>query len=144
MFRIWVSQAEMAYDKLIVDMTNRIIQMRALGIPDDEIFRRLNNSLNNGMDEFGTFKGAWEKAMDDMIGTVSQIESNSVFEGSDTKLVWELDPTAQEHCVDCLRNAKDAPKTFAEWEQIGLPGFGNTECGEYCKCSLEEVTVGVE
>jgi hypothetical protein len=53
------------------------------------------------------------------------------------KLVWVLDPTAKDHCDDCLANSSMDAQSFGEWESFGLPGSGNTECGEYCKCTLE-------
>ena len=135
-FRISVDKFNTIFDVFEQDLVAQIQKMRGLGISDEEIFNRISESLDKGMDMFGTTRGAIESEMDALVGTTAQIESNSVFESLEEPLMWELDPTAKEHCVDCLRNSEDGNKTFEEWREIGLPGFGNTECGEYCKCSL--------
>jgi hypothetical protein len=71
-----------------------------------------------------------------MINTISQIVSNESAREQSEQWIWELDPTAKDHCEDCLRNSGDGEKSFDEWEKIGLPGYGNTECGIYCRCTL--------
>ena len=150
MAKFRAEQAESTFFKLSVEKFGSIVEvfdkdveafierMRASGIDEGEIFARISTSLDNGMDMFGSAKGAIEQEIDGLLGTTAQAESNGVFESLEDPLVWELDPTAKEHCVDCLRNSEAGQKTFDEWREIGLPGFGNTECGEYCKCSLEK------
>lgn len=51
---------------------------------------------------------------------------------------WKRNP-AKDSCTDCL--ARDGQvKTYAEWEEIGLPGSHDLEChGFFCGCSLEDV-----
>lgn len=50
-------------------------------------------------------------------------------------LRWVLDPLVKNHCDDCLSRA-------GEYDSIrdlpSIPGDGNTECGIYCYCWLEE------
>lgn len=135
-FRLSVEKFDAIFDVFEQDLDAQIKRMRGLGISDEEIFSRISESLNNGMDLFGSAKGAIEKEIDSLVGTTAQIESSGVFESLEDPLKWELDPTVKEHCDDCLANSEADPKTYEEWEQIGLPGFGNTECREYCRCSL--------
>lgn len=137
-FKLSVEKFDSIFEVFEKDVEAQIERMRATGIADDEIFSRISNSLDNGLDLFGTAKGAIEQEIDGLLGTTAQAESNGVFEALEEPLKWELDPTVKEHCVDCLRNSGEGSKTFDEWREIGLPGFGNTECGEYCKCSLEK------
>ena len=135
MFQVYIDEMETAYNVLQDDLLAQIRRMRALGMSDEEIFSHISDSLNNGMDMFQTFKGAIGGSVDTLLETTAQITSND-FNPEET-LVWMLDPTAQEHCPDCVRNSESEGMTYADWEQIGLPGAGNTECGAYCKCSLE-------
>lgn len=135
-FQLWVDKANTAYTLLEDDLIAEIRRMRAMGISDEEIFSRIETSLLNGADMFQRFKGYVEREMDTLLETSAQIESNDgMKEVGD--LVWVLDPTAKEHCEDCLRNSEMGAKTFEEWSLIGLPGMGNTECGHYCKCTLD-------
>ena len=39
-------------------------------------------------------------------------------------------------CPTCLRNHGSGAKTYEEWQRIGLPGAGATECQENCRCTL--------
>jgi hypothetical protein len=135
-FTVWSDQVETAFDVLESDVTAKITLMRAQGIADAEIFARLSASLNDGMDMFGSFKGKLEKLTDELTSNAAQTTSNNY--DPEEVLVWVLDPEAIEHCGDCLRNADSEAKTWAEWEAIGIPGMGNTECGNYCKCTLDK------
>jgi hypothetical protein len=93
-------------------------------------------SLDNDMAEFQSFKGWIGGSSDNMINTISQIESNETIKGLSDLWIWELDPTAKDHCEDCKRHSIEGEKEFSEWEEIGLPGYGNTQCGIYCRCTL--------
>ena len=135
LFQVYVDEVQSAYDLLESDLDAQVRRMRAMGMSEAEIFKSLSDSLNNGLDMFQTFKGAIGGSLDTLLETTSQLEANDFpFE---QPLVWMLDPTAQEHCGDCVDNSESGPRTFDEWSNVGLPGAGNTECGPYCKCSLE-------
>ncbi len=134
-FQLWVDEANTAYDTMEAELISQISKMRTMGISEEEIFARLSKSLQEGMDAFQSLNGALGSGLDDMLGSTSQIASND-FEDTEM-LVWTLDPTAQEHCDDCVANSESEAMTFVEWESLGIPGAGNTECGEYCKCSLD-------
>lgn len=137
MFQIWAKQADTAYDMLLEDMRNEIIRMRALGISDEEIYSRLTLNLNGKLDMFSKFVGNLEGSQDSLFNTLAQIFSNEEIRQDGAMYTWQLDPTITvDHCEDCLRNSKEAPMTYEEWVAIGLPGMGNTECGDYCKCTL--------
>lgn len=51
---------------------------------------------------------------------------------------WVLD-SAKEHCEDCLDRANREPMTWEEWELIGLPKAGTTQCNFRCGCELVAV-----
>lgn len=134
LFQVTASNLASIYDAFDRDVTAEIKRMRELGISDDEIAKRLTENLMNGQDLFRRFKGALELELDKIVGVQAQAESNIYTPG--TVLKWELDPTAREHCDTCLRNEAKEPMAIEEWEALGLPGFGNTECGQFCRCTL--------
>lgn len=51
------------------------------------------------------------------------------------KMMWVAVP-GHEICPDCLQRAGEI-KTLGEWERLGLPGAGKTECGTDCHCILD-------
>jgi hypothetical protein len=137
MFRLTVESIGHIYDAFGQDVTDFVRRERLLGVSNEEIIKRLDASLNNGKDLFGRFKGAIELELDNIVGVTAQAESNGIYtEGA--MLTWELDPTVSDHCETCLSNADKAAMAIDKWELVGLPGFGNTICGRYCKCTLVE------
>ena len=133
LFSIWVEDVSKAYDVLEQDITAQIRRMRTLGMSDAEIYDRLFASLNDGMDMFQTFKGAIGRSNDTLVNMISQVESNETIKEAGEYWEWQLDPTAKDHCESCLRNSEMGVMTFEKWEEMGLPGYGNTECGRYCR-----------
>ncbi len=142
LFRLFVADASAAYSMMEAEVLSQITRMRLLGIVDDEIMSRLIAEIEQGVGAFGAFKTKISGGVQRLSGQTAQLESNAVFEGLDEVLVWTLDPTVQEHCDTCLSLSTQAARTFAEWEAVGLPGEGNTNCGNYCKCSLEKLERG--
>lgn len=134
-FSIWVEDVSTAYDKLEQDLIAKIRAQRLLGMSDEEIFRRLSQDLDAQSDLFSTFKGSIGRSNDSLVNTVSQVESNETIRETAETFIWELDPTAEHHCETCLEYGGQE-KTFDEWEELGLPGYGATECGRYCRCTL--------
>ena len=57
------------------------------------------------------------------------------YEGNE-KMMWVAVP-GHEICSDCLQRAGEI-KTLNEWEKLGLPGEGKTECGTDCYCILDD------
>jgi hypothetical protein len=139
LFSIWVDDVSSAYDKLEQDLLAKIRSQRLLGMSDDEIFLRLSQDLDNQTDLFSTFKGAIGRSNDSLVNTISQVESNESVSEVAEMWIWELDPTAEKHCETCLRNSEMGQMTFSAWRELGLPGYGNTECGKYCRCQLTPI-----
>lgn len=88
---------------------------------DEAIMGFLDRTLKDEVGVFGPFVGDIEKQADDFTSIVAQTASNSEFDAEE-KLVWVLDPSAKEHCDDCIANEKIDAQTFTEWETIGIPG----------------------
>ena len=136
MFRLTAENIGNIYDAYGQDVTDFVKRSRLLGMSNEEISNRLSDNLTGGKDLFGRFKGALERELDNVVGITAQSESNIYQAG--TMLKWELDPLVEEHCETCIVNATKPVMTIEQWELTGLPGFGNTICGRYCKCTLVE------
>ena len=135
LFSIWVDDVSTAYDVLEGDIVKQIKRMKELGISEPEIFKRLTTSLNEDMDMFQSFKGSIGRSNDTLVNMISQVESNEAIKEQADLWIWELDPTAKDHCDTCITYGGQI-KSFDEWEGLGLPGYGSTDCGKYCRCTL--------
>jgi len=139
LFQIYIDEATSAYEGMIADVENSIARMETLGMSREAIYDRLKSNLDNDEGVFSTFKGRLSKSVQSLIDTTSQVESNEAIKESAELFRWELEDLA-DHCDTCLANASLEPQTWDAWEELGIPGAGNTDCGQYCKCTL----VGVE
>lgn len=137
-FKLWVREADLAYNNLEKQLELTIESMRASGISDKAIFDRLKTDLDNNSDLFSSYAGGVEGASADLLHLESQMSSSAEVQDAADLFIWTLDPTAQ-HCEDCLANAGKGELPFEFWQGLGLPGMGNTACGEFCKCSLDPV-----
>jgi hypothetical protein len=136
-FKIWVEEVENAYSSMVKDIDLTIQSARAAGMSDEAISLILKDDLDNRSGVFSSYTGGVNSAGNDLFHLSSQSASNEGIRDASDLFVWTLDPTA-DHCGDCLANASAGEKTFDEWETQGLPGMGSTECGNYCKCTLDK------
>jgi hypothetical protein len=137
-FSLWTREADIAYTNLEKQLGLMVDSLRASGISDAAIFDRLKADIEANKDLFASYAGDIESADTDLVHLEAQLASNDEVSDAAEYFTWTLDPTA-EHCGDCLANADKDAMSFADWQDEGLPGMGNTECGEYCKCSLDPV-----
>lgn len=107
------------------------------GIDPDEVQRILLEDVKNNSGEFKQLTGMIGGQLDKSIGqTAMDTAQQAVAELSD-QYRWDWEPGA-EHCDTCQQyNGK--VKSYEEWSLIGLPGAGLTDCGIYCKCSLQPI-----
>lgn len=136
MFELWTEDASNAYDMLLNDVRAMVVKMQASGMSNEAIMESLLTRLGNTSDEFQSFKGWIEGGTDKLVHSTAQLESNDY--PPEKLLRWILDPTASEHCEDCIENATLPPMTIDEWETTGTPASGATLCDGYCKCTLIE------
>jgi len=139
LFQIAMEEGADAWAEAIKDIAQYTQRARTLGMSGDVIVDRLLGDLDNSTGIFKTMLGKYEGAQTKLIDTVSQVDSNEGIKESAELFRWELEDLA-EHCNTCLANASLEPQTWDAWEELGIPGAGNTDCGQYCKCTL----VGVE
>lgn len=135
LFNLWAREADAAYERLERELLASIESMRINGVSDKAIFQQLSSDLESRGDVFSKFSGELQGKVDDLLNQTAQL---SAVEGLDGEsFIWVLDPTVQEHCSTCLDNSQAGSHPFEFWADNGLPGMGTTECGIYCRCSLE-------
>lgn len=87
---------------------------------------------------FGPLRKAFGNTSKTNMERVRQFVRNEEFKNVERRKLfrWVLDP-GKEHCPTCIDRASMGSKLYEEWELIGLPQSGVTECGEHCWCSLK-------
>lgn len=109
------------------------IGTRALsGVPIEEIKKELLDDLENGGRIFREFRNAIKATAH---GNMMRIRDVSQFsnQGLDVKYQWVA--VLINTCDDCLERHGEA-KSYADWEEEGLPRTGHTVCGDNCRCIL--------
>lgn len=133
-FTLYVKRLNTVYDNFERRLSDYVDARRALGISQREIYRQLLDDLDNGQAIFGDLVGQAARETDFGLNASYQVASN---ERIATKVKWTLNPQA-EHCDSCLHQASLPPRTY---DQVPFPGFqpthGETNCTQYCKCTLE-------
>lgn len=136
-YSIWHDKFDAAYDKFTADLEGMVKTMQAQGVADEIILAKINSMIADDSDVMGAFSGDIEKYADDLVSIAAQTIANDY--NAEELLNWVLDPTA-DNCDGCIERANRPPMTFAEHEAEGTPGNADTECGIYCKCSLEKAS----
>lgn len=127
-----------AFDDYIRDIKLRANELVSSGVTDPEEIRKiLYDDIINNTGEFKKLSGSLGTVIDAGLYQVSNASSNVPIKALSDQFEWVLDKAA-ENCDTCIKNSTQI-HTFGEWEQIGLPGYGRTICGKYCKCILQPV-----
>ncbi len=138
LFRLSQKRLEEQYQTMLNDLDNEIAGYKLMGMDEKTIYETLMSDFEQEKGVFGRFKGAIEGAMDEVVVRTTQFEQ--VSDNPPEQLYrWLLDPTVEKHCDDCLDRESMGALTMLEWGKLGIPGSGVTECGDYCKCMLDEV-----
>jgi hypothetical protein len=112
------------------------------GKDPEELRAELKKDLHEGGEIFGEFREQFKATIKTEVTEVKNTnQRHSIkWEEGVQLFSWTLDSGA-EHCDDCINRSKMHPRPMKEWEIIGIPGEGITECGDHCKCHLEKVGV---
>jgi len=124
-------------DEIFVKVESAVANLAKTGMSKAAIKEKLYADATAGT---GIFSGV-KRGIGDIAATGTNKANQAAY---NTEMVtdaeeiyaWVLDPGVKEHCATCLNNAEIPPQPFIEWEAIGVPGAGATDCGEHCQCSL--------
>lgn len=107
-------------------LSESVKNMAAKGMSKEQIEKALFDDLKRGGGEFSGVR----KSLKNVTGKPVNISNNMV----DADL-WEWITTGNSPCKDCLPR-QGVVKSYQEWEKIGLPRSGFSECKQDCECEL--------
>ena len=130
--------ASMAYelDKGALTLETFIKKQIIAGVNPLTIQQTLVRDMEAGGQIFGSLKSAFkhqvawgiEGAEDGALKSETGLQD-------DTPSDW-VAIADQGTCDDCLDRANSGSHPYSYWVGIGLPGTGNTICGDYCRCDV--------
>ena len=142
LFKVWIQRLKTVYTNFEQKMTDHVSGQLALGRSRTDIVAELKDNLANNQSIFKELLGSVEREMDWGLNLEYQVSSNvptkALPPGSEL-VKWTLEPAA-EHCDSCLYQAGLPARDIAT---IPIPGSqptsGETNCTQWCKCTLEPV-----
>lgn len=99
----------------------------------ESIRETLLKDLNEGGRIFGEFRNAIKATAN---GTVNRLRDTGEFSEFGTQQSYRWAAVLIKTCPDCIERHNMEPKTWEEWEDLGLPRTGSTVCKEHCRCML--------
>lgn len=122
------AKADRASISLNEYIDSRVAQGASLQTIEQDL---IDDLLNNGR-IFSEFRNAVRATV---IGSVNRVRDSQIFieEGVEAEYSWIA--ILVNTCPDCLE-LHGQSKTYAEWEDFGLPRTGITVCKENCRCML--------
>lgn len=137
-----VGSTEQLIDQFINESVAQLLaeidRLKKMGVGDKAIKQKLLNDLENETGIFRTLANRLGRVSMAAVNQANQAayyqEAVDVKQAATQKYMWVLDPGAQ-HCGTCPTK-HGVVHTFAEWQELGLPGSGVDECGHNCRCSL--------
>lgn len=124
-------------DDYVSAVQSKAQDMISRGIDPAEVRKLVMADIANNTGDFKQLTGTLGSQVDKALGQTALDTSNEAVKGLTKQFEWVWEPGAS-HCETCEeRNGK--VKSFDDWESIGLPGAGTTDCGIYCKCTLMPV-----
>ena len=123
-----------AVDDYVFVAQTRSKELLARGVSPEEVNRILLADIKNNAGEFKKLTGTLGAQIDKALGQTAMDTSNEAVRDVADQFEWTWEPQA-DHCATC-EEYNGQVKSYDEWEALGLPGAGLTDCGVYCKCTL--------
>lgn len=139
-FVLYEGRVQNAVDDFARRIEQFIEERIAAGDTRSQVEREIDADLNNRGPLYRRFFGDVGGAIDFGANRTFQRHANPAPETGKGKFKWTLDPAA-EHCDSCVWQSNQPPRPFGEIPlPTEQPTHGETNCGAYCKCQIEEVT----
>lgn len=106
---------------------------RSQGQPIEFIRETLIKDLQEGGRIFGEFRNSIRATAN---GTINRLRDTGEFSefGIEKQFRWAA--VLVKTCPDCIERHNMEPRSWEEWEEMGLPRTGATVCKENCRCML--------
>ena len=127
--------------RTVITLEEYIDARVAQGASTEAIKSDLLKDLEEGGRIFGEFRNSIRATAN---GITNRVRDDAVFAGVGIDQEFRWVAVLVNTCPDCLeRHGK--VKTWAQWEEDGLPRTGQTVCKENCRCVLlPSVTTAIE
>jgi hypothetical protein len=118
-----------------------IASRRGAGMADDAIFRALREDLDEGGPIFGSLRSRVEQAFQVSLEQLGNEIQKTAYEEDLGETLdnqrWMWVATLENTCPDCME-LHGQVKTYAEWEEEGVPNIAPTICTlrSACRCNL--------
>lgn len=138
-FRIDLESLSIDIGSFTAQAMNRIDELIAQGFSREEIIRALETDQEKVTGMFKQLTADIERQVDAGLGHQFQLRSNEPLAEANQLVKRVLDPAA-EHCDTCIYLAGLPPMPIEEIEYPSMQlTHGETNCGPYCKCTIELV-----
>jgi hypothetical protein len=127
-------------DDYVTAVQTRAGDLISRGVSPEEVKKMLLADVKNGAGDFQALQGVIGSQIDKALGQTAMDVSNEAIKDLADQFEWLWEPNAK-HCDTCQERNGEV-KSYDEWEALGLPGVGTTDCGVYCKCTLVPVQQG--
>jgi hypothetical protein len=135
-FTIFFEDIDFSRMELLDSVERTLTNCQRKGMSDKEIVKNLYDEL---MSENGKLDKLDNSETNALWEFMKQTSQDTVFSNCEPEreYEWVVNPGAA-HCEGCAER-EGQRETFERWEELGLPGTGNTDCHNNCMCYLEEV-----
>lgn len=133
---LFVSNMIPEVDKLEITMLSYIENQRRMGMTDATIKSNLLNDIRTGGMITASFRSQFKAKIWGMSEQMSDAVLRSNYEARGVENYEWMAVVDSNTCDDCYQRSQMEARSYAEWEKIGLPGAGATQCGQRCRCDI--------
>ena len=120
-------------DVFITRIEREIALLRNAGITDAAILDILGNDLATNGRIFGEFRNTIKRGIVSATMQASRVGQDRIY-GDSVAMRWVSVGTPK-ICPDCEMRIGEI-RSWDEWEALGLPASGFSDCKEFCYCQL--------
>ena len=124
------------------NINKTVVNMGKAGVSSNVIKSTLNTDMKNGGRIFGQLRNETKETL---VGGVNKASGIGQYETylnngiTEESLFTWITVSGHKVCVDCADRGGWKAQKFSKWEELGLPGSGQTVCKGYCYCVVDPV-----